>query len=60
MGIKEENYIPYETDLFQEQNENNDTLFRLEYASLVGDPCGLMGIGFGENYWGSISDGGLF
>ncbi|MDB4303483.1 T9SS type A sorting domain-containing protein [Desulfosarcina sp.] len=47
-GNQEENYVSYETDLFQQQNEYNDTLFRLEYASLVGDPCGLMGTGFGE------------
>lgn len=47
-GNHEENYVSYKTDLYYEQNENNDTLLRLEYASLVGEPCGLMGIGFGE------------
>ncbi|RLD57025.1 MAG: hypothetical protein DRJ05_10365 [Bacteroidetes bacterium] len=48
-GNQEENYVPYETNLYYEQNEGNDTLFRLEYASIVEDPCGLMGFGYGES-----------
>jgi hypothetical protein len=47
-GNKEDTFIPYENNLFYERNEESDTLFRFEEVSMIGDPCGLMGIGFGE------------
>ena len=48
-GNQEENYIPFETNLYYEEDEGSDTLFRFEYASVIGDPCGLMGFGYGES-----------
>ena len=53
--------IPFfDADIFYETDENGDTLYKLEEASLIGDPCGLMGIGFGSTIGDVYSSEGCF
>lgn len=53
-------YETNEPNLYYELEENSDSLFRLPYAFLIGDPCGLMGFGFGSNIGDLFKSEGCF
>lgn len=59
-GAIENSEFPYEHDVFYELNESSDTIYRFESVSLVGDPCGLMGIGYGETIGETYRSEGCF
>lgn len=60
LGPKEESNIMFQADLFYEADENNDTLHKLLFPSTLGEPCGLMGHGFGNQIGQTYSSSGCF
>jgi hypothetical protein len=59
-GTKDETYTPYSADVFYEISLYSDTLYRLEYISLLAEPCGLMGLGYGGSLGEAFSSEGCF
>ncbi|MEZ5082536.1 MAG: T9SS type A sorting domain-containing protein, partial [Bacteroidales bacterium] len=59
-GSMEESFTPFGVDVYYETNEDNDSLYRLEYVTIVDDPCGRQGIGFGSNIGQTYMTEGCF
>lgn len=59
-GPREEDYNNDLEDIYYELSTTSDTLYKIPYPSIIGDPCGLMGHGYGNNIGQTYSSSGCF
>ncbi len=59
-GTKDETTTPYSADVFYELSQFSDTLYRFEYTSVLFEPCGLMGFGYGGSLGETFRSEGCF